>query len=78
MDYKEKFIEIFKDVMEVEEFSENYTLQNLNQWDSLRTVELIIEIENEFDFKLQRNDMVEMTSIKSIYKILAKYINYNE
>jgi acyl carrier protein len=71
--YKEKFFEIFRNVMNVNTIDYSYSLKTLPQWNSLKTVELIIEIESQFNIKLKRNQIPNMTSIISILEILENH-----
>lgn len=73
MDYKEKFFEIFKNVMDVKDIDLSYSLKTLPQWNSLKTVELIIELESQLNIKLKRNQIPNMTSIKNILEILDNH-----
>jgi acyl carrier protein len=71
---KDIFFDIFKDVMSVDNVDLNYNIKNLSRWDSLKTVEMIIEIEKVFNIKIQREHLPEMNSVSKILNVLDKYL----
>lgn len=59
--------------MNVAEIDYGYTRKNLPQWDSLKTVELIVEIESAFQININKNRLLEMNSITNILAILEEH-----
>ena len=47
---KEKVIEIMKDVLETEDISLNTSQENCENWNSLRQLNLVSELEDEFSY----------------------------
>ena len=47
-------------------FSESATMDEINSWDSLNFINIIIALEQEFDLKIDGLDAAEMTSIPRI------------
>lgn len=50
------------------------SIETIEQWDSLRHVNLIMAIEQEFGIRIDVEDAVEMTSFPAVCKTLARYI----
>ncbi len=65
---------ILIDVLNLSEETENdkLTRTNIAEWDSLKHISLIAEIETAFDIIIEPEEIVEMTSIKSIVEIINK------
>lgn len=72
---EEKIKEIMSSVFEVQidEITEETQMQDVNSWDSLMHMEMILEIETEFGLKLSPDDITKMTSFKDILNIIQKY-----
>ena len=51
------------------DFSSNFELEE--GWDSLKMLNLILAIEEEFDFSFSSDEMEQLSSIEDIYKILV-------
>ena len=56
----------------------NFTMSNTAEWDSLRHIALIMEIEKKFDIQIDYLDIIEMVSVKNIIAIIKKYKNSDE
>lgn len=59
--------------MDIDKIEPSYSIKTLPQWNSLKTVELIIEIESQLGIKLKRNQIPDMTSLDNILKILKNH-----
>ena len=46
------------------------TKENLGNWDSLKQMDLVISLEREFNVSLEISDIVTMTSVGNIIKVL--------
>jgi len=64
---KEKVIEILKEVLEDDNVNESTSKVNNPNWDSLRHLNLIVELESEFDYSFEPH---EIAAIKSVNDIL--------
>lgn len=63
--------EIFEDVFNEQVIINNSTTKDdLEQWDSLNHLNLIVEIEDKFDVSFKTNEIEEMKSVKDILRIL--------
>ena len=67
---KEKVIEIMKDVLETENLSLNTSQENCENWNSLRQLNLVSELEDEFDVEFEPEEIAEMKSVEMVLKIL--------
>ena len=63
---------IFQTVFENErlEIDENSNTNNVENWDSLKHIELIINIEEEFNFKFSATDIQKINDVKSIINVI--------
>lgn len=55
-----------------EEASDDLSINSTDNWDSLKHMELIVGIEETYNIKLEADDIVKMTTLKEIKKILSK------
>ena len=67
---KEKVIEIMKDVLETEDISFNTSQENCENWNSLRQLNLVSELEDEFDVEFEPEEISEMKSVEMVLEIL--------
>ena len=67
---KEKVIEIMKDVLETEDISLNTSQENCENWNSLRQLNLVSELEDEFDVEFEPEEIAEMKSVEMVLKNL--------
>lgn len=75
MESKEKYINIFKETFEVEsEMLENGLEYNqISEWDSIGHMNLIAELEDEFDIMMEMDDIIDFSSFEKGIEILKKY-----
>lgn len=69
---KEKVIEIMKDVLETEDISLNTSQENCENWNSLRHLNLVSELEEAFDMEFEPEEIADMHSVHSIIEIIQK------
>ena len=67
---EEKVLEILKEVLEDENVNIETSQENNSKWDSLRHLNLIVELESEFDVSFEPEEIAEMSSVKKIIAIL--------
>jgi acyl carrier protein len=72
----EKLSKILSDnfKLSIEETSKNYGMKDINNWDSLSHMNLIVAIEDEFKIQLTGDEIAEMTTFDKIREILQKHI----
>lgn len=71
----EKLSQILSDNFKIpmEETSKNYGMKDINNWDSLSHMHLIVAIEDEFKIQLSGDEIAEMTTFDSIREIVKKH-----
>lgn len=69
---EEKVLEILKNLFELDNVDESCSQENCEKWDSMGQLNLVVELESEFDVTLEPEDIVEMTSFVKIIDILKK------
>ena len=67
---KEKVIEIVKDVLETDDIYLNTSQENCENWNSLRQLNLVSELEDEFDVEFEPEEIAEMKSVERVLEIL--------
>ena len=72
---EKKLNKIFMNIFQLKnkEVNKNISMQNINKWDSLNHIGLISEIEENFNIQFKDNEIVDMTSYKSIIKKIKNY-----
>jgi acyl carrier protein len=65
-----KIIAIFKKVFKTDEIDENASQQNIALWDSLGHLNLVIELEDEFNVAFEPEEIVAMKNLKTIEELL--------
>jgi len=71
--FKDSFEEIFKRVMGLDSVSDDMEMNNIAEWDSLKQVQLIAELEEKLNLDFDFEDIISMTSIKKIDNVLCKF-----
>ena len=74
----EKIQEIFKDVFDNEELliSQETTSKDIDEWDSMAQIDIIVALENEFGLKFTIEEVQKLTSIKSMISTLSKKLDH--
>jgi len=52
---------------------ENWSMNSIAEWDSLKHIQLIAELEDELNIQFDYEDIVTMNSIAKIDEVLCKY-----
>jgi acyl carrier protein len=69
----EKYKEIFCQCMQIDaQSAENASSEN-SEWESLKQMNLVSALEDEFDLDMEPDDIVEITSFSAGIEILKKY-----
>jgi|SaaInlV_120m_DNA_4_1040238.scaffolds.fasta_scaffold79486_1 acyl carrier protein len=63
---KEKIKHIMKQVFELEHVYDNISQLSCEKWDSLGSLNLVVNLEEEFDVVFEPDDIIEMISLESI------------
>jgi acyl carrier protein len=64
---------ILSEVLEIEDFNVEISMEHIQSWDSLKHIQLITSIEDFFDIEIQFEDAIEMISMESIIEKIQKY-----
>jgi acyl carrier protein len=73
---EEKLIKIFCNIFNVNEneISNKSSPENLENWDSLTHMDLVVSVEEEFEIRLTSDEIIEMKNFKMIKELLASKI----
>lgn len=76
MEIKNRVKQVLKDTFEIDQIDDNISQKNCEQWDSLRHLNLVVELESTFDIDLEPEEISEMKDLSDILNILkSKNIN---
>ena len=67
---EEKVLEILKDLFELDTVDTTCSQKTCEKWDSMGQLNLVVELESEFDVTLEPEDIGEMKSFDDIIRIL--------
>jgi acyl carrier protein len=67
---EEKVLEILKNVFELEAVDTTCSQTNCEKWDSMGQLNLVVELESEFDITLEPEEIGEMKCFNDIIRIL--------
>ena len=76
MNQKERLQEIFRDIFDDEELiiREDMSANDIEDWDSLAQINLIIDIEKEFKVKFNLEEVSSLKNIGEMLELLSKKI----
>ncbi|URZ18155.1 acyl carrier protein [Clostridium felsineum] len=71
-DYKKKIIEILNTIFDEYEgeITEDLVKEDIDQWDSLASAQIIMAIENEFNKHLSDEEVASINSVANILKLV--------
>jgi acyl carrier protein len=74
---KEQILKIMTEIFEMnaEDFPNSVDQEHLDSWDSLRHLNLIVELEEAFEVSYEPEEIAEMTSIEKIVEFTRLKIN---
>ena len=67
---EEKVLEILKNLFELDTVDETCSQTTCEKWDSMGQLNLVVELESEFDVTLEPEEIGEMKSFNDIISIL--------
>lgn len=74
MTNREKYVNAFVEVMEVEPSEvEKLVYQEIDAWDSVGHMSLVAELEDVFDIMMDTDDIIDFSSFEKGIEILKKY-----
>jgi|TARA_B110000495_G_C22996122_1_gene587269 acyl carrier protein len=70
-----KIIEIIAEFFgeNIEKITDSTTQNDIEKWDSLNSLLLVNEIENEYNIKISIDEIIEINSVLDIKNILKKH-----
>jgi acyl carrier protein len=74
---KEQILKIMSEVFEMntQDFPDSINQEHIDNWDSLRHLNLIVELEEVFQVSYEPEEIAEMTSFEKITEITSIKIN---
>lgn len=69
-----KLEKIVKDTLQSKKVTLESAMEDIPEWDSLKHIQLIIAIEEEFEITIDFSDTLDMTSIPTIKNKILKYL----
>lgn len=69
---EEKVLEILKDLFELDSVDKTCSQTTCEKWDSMGQLNLVVELESEFDVTLEPEEIGSMTCFDDIVKILKE------
>ena len=67
---EEKVLDILKNLFELDSVDSTISQATCEQWDSMGQLNLVVELESEFDVTLEPEEIAEMNSFDKIIEIL--------
>ena len=67
---EKKVLEILKDLFELDTIDETCSQETCEKWDSMGQLNLVVELETEFDVTLEPEEIGEMKCFEDIIRIL--------
>lgn len=67
---EQKVLDILKNLFELESVDETCSQETCSKWDSMGQLNLVVELESEFDVELEPEEIGEMKSFADIIRIL--------
>ena len=67
---EEKVLEILRDLFELDTVDNTCSQQTCEKWDSMGQLNLVVELESEFDVTLEPEEIGEMKCYDDIVRIL--------
>ena len=75
MTNKEKYNKIFMECFDLEEkqLENDIEYNSIESWDSIGHMEMIAELEDTFDIEMETDDIINFSSYKVGFELLANY-----
>ena len=69
---EEKVLEILKNLFELETADMTLSQETCEKWDSMGQLNMVVELEAEFDLSFEPEEIAEMTSVKKIVDMIRE------
>lgn len=70
----EQVVGLINRVLQISNVREDSEVGNPHQWNSLRHIEIILAVEAHFKIRLSDENIVELTSIKTIAECVGRHV----
>lgn len=79
MSTKERLQEVFRDVFDDEEIviTDETTAEDIDEWDSLTQIQLVVAVEDEFGVKFNIVETVKLKNVGEFIALIDKKIGNN-
>ncbi len=73
-----KLTEVFMDVFDNEEIvlTENTLKEDVEGWDSLANINLVVSLEDEFDLQFSMDDIIGIKNVGGLVDIIVEGVNH--
>ena len=71
---EDQILQILKSVIGVDDIDSNVSQDNCEQWDSMAQLNLVVELEMEFDIALEPEEISEMRTFSDVVKVVKSKI----
>lgn len=68
---EQKVLEILQRVFNLDSVDESCSQETCGNWDSMGQLNLVVELESEFDVELEPEEIGEMKSFRDVVRILS-------
>jgi len=65
----EEFLEVIRKVLGRDDITEETQIKDVEEWDSLKHLQIIMEIEDKFKVRIPLEKVGEISSVKDLYDI---------
>ena len=74
---KNRLTEIFHEVFDDDEIQifDEMTANDIEEWDSLMHIGLIVAVEDEFDIRMSTAEIGELQNVGEMISLIAKHLN---
>ena len=73
MNYEKKIIDIISDILSIKKKISNKTaMNNVDKWDSLKQMQIIVAIEDEFKIRFNEDDLIHANSVEKLLKTIQR------
>lgn len=72
---EEKVKEILKQVLQMDQIDGDISSSSCEKWDSMAHINLIVELEMNFDVSFEPEEIAEMSSLSAIVAVLNRKSN---
>ena len=70
MTLEERVLDVLKNTFELDTVDNNCSQKSCEKWDSMGQLNLVVELETEFDVSLEPEEIGEMVAFEDVVRIL--------